>query len=148
MLLIDYDGAGKARVVFDHGEYGNVVGEWFAYTGGAQAKVVISGGFLLPPATHPWFGDLDVDERRALKRRLRVTIDGAVRLDRDVVSYDSSPSLQRWGEGRGPDGRRTFFSGTIERVLRESARSMATGTEERRGDCSRITHAHIHTCSQ
>lgn len=117
MLLIDYNGAGKARVVFDHGEYGAVVGEWFAYTGGAQAKVVISGGPLLPPATHPWFGDLDVDERLALKRRLRVTIDGAVRLDRDVVSYDSSPSLQRWGEGRGPDGRRTFFSGTIERVV-------------------------------
>ena len=120
MLLIDYNGAGKARVVFDHGEYGDVVGEWFAYTSGAQAKVVISGGPLLPPAPHPWFGDLDVDERLALKRRLVVTVDGAVRLDRDVVSYDSSPSLQRWGEGRGPGGRRTFFSGSIERVVPRS----------------------------
>ena len=36
---------------------------------------------------------------------------------RDVVSYDSSPRLQRWGEWRRSDGQVFEFRGDFLRVL-------------------------------
>lgn len=133
-ILLDYDGAKRARFIFNHGEYGDVTGDWFSYVSGARATLRISGGPLLPGESHPWYGSRDEEERMALKRRLRITVDGRVGFDRDVVSYNSSPRLQQWGERREADGTLEKFSGVIERVtsapLDDSwhrARKTATG---------------------
>jgi hypothetical protein len=39
-----------------------------------------------------------------------------MRFDRDVVSYDSSPRLQRWGEWMRADGKFLAFTGSLEAV--------------------------------
>ena len=65
---------------------------------------------------HPWYGKRGDDERLALKRRLRVMVDQQIAFDRDVVSYESSPRLQQWGQWRQIDGKLMAFSGRIERV--------------------------------
>ena len=115
-IFVEYDDKGQVRFVYQHGEYGDVAGDWFSYVAGGRAKATIAGALLLPGVAHPWYGSRGADERRALKRRLRVRVDGQVRLDRDVVSYDSSPHLQNWGKGRQSDGKVAVFSGKIERV--------------------------------
>ena len=116
VLFVDYDGMGQARFVYSHGMEGEVAGAWFDYGPGKKVSVAISGALLLPGVRHPWFDRYAADERRAIKRRLRVKVDGELRFDRDVVSYDSSPRLQRWGEWMQADGKFLAFTGAIEAV--------------------------------
>ena len=113
-LFVDYDGLGRVRFVYAHGVEGQVEGAWFDYTPGKTVSVLISGALLLPGETHPWFDRYAPEERRALKRRLRVSVDRELRFNRDVVSYDSSPRLQRWGEWLRADGKFLVFTGLLE----------------------------------
>jgi hypothetical protein len=113
-IFIEFDSEGRARFVFQHGEFGELMGDWFPIQAGAQATVRLSGAVLLPGVAHPWYGQRQIDERTALKRRLRVSVDEVVRFDRDVVSYDSSPNLQEWGLWRQTDGKIAMFSGQID----------------------------------
>lgn len=115
VVWVEYNAGGRARFVYQHGEHGEVNGDWFSYEEGAQTTVTLAGALLLPGVSHPWYGDREVDARRALKRRLRVSVDGHVRFDRDVVSYDSSPRLLEWGQWRQTDGKIVVSSGRIER---------------------------------
>jgi hypothetical protein len=117
ILWVEYDGPKRARFIFQHGEYGDAAGEWFDYESGARARVEISGALLLPGVTHPWFGDRPAGERLALKRRLRIAVNGRAVFSRDVMSYNSSPRLQHWGEWRRPDGQVFRFRGDFLRVL-------------------------------
>ena len=98
VILLEYDAAGRARFIFSHGEYGEIAGDWFSIAAGGRSRVRLSGALLLPGVAHPWYGGRGMDERRALKRRMRITVDGQLRLNRDVASYDSSPRLQQWGD--------------------------------------------------
>lgn len=96
-VWVDFDGGHRARLVYQHWEYGTANGEWFDYQPGGRSRVRVTGAFLLPPLHHAWYGARSVDERAVLKRRLRITVDGQLRFDRDVPSHDTSPSLVRWG---------------------------------------------------
>ncbi len=117
VVWLDYDRDGqRARFVYQHAEYGEAVGEWFDYEPGGDATVEVSGALLLPGTAHPWFGDMPQAQRLAMKRRLRIVVDGRDRFSRDVPSYDSSPRLQRWGAWREYDGQAFGFSGVIARV--------------------------------
>jgi hypothetical protein len=115
-IFIEFDGEGRGRFVFQHGEFGELMGDWFPIKAGAQATVRLAGAVLLPGLAHPWYEPRGIDERTALKRRLRVSVDGVMRFDRDVVSYDSSPNLQEWGMWRQIDGKITMFTGQIDGV--------------------------------
>ncbi len=115
-IFIEFDGEGRARFVFQHGEFGELMGDWFPSKAGAPATVRLAGAVLLPGLTHPWYEQRGIDERTALKRRLRVSVDGQMRFDRDVVSYDSSPHLQEWGMWRQIDGKIAMFTGQIDGV--------------------------------
>jgi hypothetical protein len=117
ILWIEYDGPKRARFIFQHGEYGDAQGEWFDYESGKRARVEISGALLLPGVAHPWYGERPPEERLALKRRLRILVDTKPVFSRDVVSYDSSPRLQRWGEWRRSDSQVFKFRGDFLRVL-------------------------------
>ena len=116
-LWIDYDGPKRARFVYRHGEYSEVIGQWFDYNSKDRAKVLVSGAFLLPSVAHPWHGERSLAERIARKRRLRVLVNDIEVFNRDVLSYDSSPRLQHWGEAILGDGRVMKFRGDIQRIL-------------------------------
>lgn len=112
-VWVDFDVGNRARFVYQHWEYGTAAGAWFEYQPGARVRVRVSGAFLLPPVHHAWYGRRSADERAVLKRRLRIAVDGVLRLDRDVPSHDTSPSLVRWGcwkIGREPE---VVFPGKI-----------------------------------
>jgi hypothetical protein len=115
-VWVDFDGGGRARFVYQHWEYGSANGAWFTIEQGAAATVRVSGAFLLPPVHHAWYGDRSADERAALKRRLRLAVNGEWRFDRDVPSHDAPPHTVRpgrWRIGRDTDA---LFPGVIERV--------------------------------
>lgn len=103
-LWLELDGYSQARLIYQHGEYGMMDGPWFAYRPGAAAHVRVSGAFLLPPVHHDWYGAKTEQTRVALKRRLRVTVDGQTHFDRDVPSFDASPWFFRWGSWQDPNG--------------------------------------------
>lgn len=117
ILWIDYDGPNRARFVYRHGEYSEVLGRWFNYNASERAKVLVSGAFLLPSISHPWYDERPLAERIARKRHLRVLVNDEAVLDRDVLSYDSSPRLQHWGEAILAGGQGAKFRGDIQRTL-------------------------------
>ena len=97
-IWLDSAGGGRVRFVYQHGEFGTAEGPWFDVSPGGRGAVRIGGAFLLPPAHHAWYGGRSPAERLALKRRLRVTVDGEPRFERDVPSHAASPGEVRWGE--------------------------------------------------
>ena len=115
-VWIDFDEGRRARFVYQHWEYGSANGAWFDLNPGAAATVLVSGAFLLPPAHQAWFGNRPPEERAALKRRLRIAVNGEWRFDRDVPSHDAAPSTVRpgrWRIGRVTDA---LFPGEIGAV--------------------------------
>lgn len=117
VIWIDYDADSRARIAYRHGEYTEVHGRWFDYKSGERAKVLFEGALLLPAVSHPWYGDTDLDERIARKRHLRVLVNDQEVFNRDVLSFDSSPRLQRWGEATIAGGIVSKFRGDIQRIL-------------------------------
>ncbi len=115
-IWIHPDGAGRARFIFQHWDFAETTGPWFAIDPGQPARLRISGAFLLPPAGHPWYGARPDHARAALKRRLRLAVDGQIRFDRDVPSHNSAPWQLRWGEWRvGGSGSTRRYNGTLGR---------------------------------
>lgn len=96
-IWMDFDGAGRMRFVYQHGEYGQMFGGWAPYSAATKARIKVSGAFLLPPTHHRWYGDRSMAERSKLKKRLRLWLDGDLRFDRDVPSYDVAPWQLSWG---------------------------------------------------
>ncbi len=122
ILWLEFNGEGRVRLLYEHGEYGSAVGAWFDYAPGMESSVRVGGALLLPPVTHPWYGPRTPDERSVLKRHLRVRVDGVDRLSRDVPSFDSSPGLQHWGAWHPGDRRpmQTRVSSTAGAPVDES----------------------------
>jgi hypothetical protein len=96
-IFLDYDGRERVRLITQHGEYGEVAGEWFDYAAAKRSTLRISGSLLLPGTGHPWYGNRPIEEREALKRRLRVSVDGRLRFDREMPSFDVSSHQMVWG---------------------------------------------------
>lgn len=97
-LWVRLDGHSRASFETKHGDYGSVLGPEFDYEPGASVSLRLAGAFMDPPPWHEWYGAHSADERMALKRRLRLWVDGTVVFDRDVPSFSSAPWLQTWGE--------------------------------------------------
>jgi len=116
VVFVEYDNLGQSRFVYRHGDYGELSGEWFTVKPGARVNVKMGGALLLPGLAHPWYGARSAEDRQALKRRLWVSVEGQLRFDRNVLSYDSSPHLHRWGEWRDSDGRLSIFAGQLGRI--------------------------------
>ena len=128
VIFIEYDNVGQSRVVYRHGDFGELSGEWFTVKPGARVNVKIGGALLLPGPAHPWYGARSTEERQALKRRLWVVVEGKLRFDRDVLSYDSSPHLHHWGESRDANGKLSMFSGQLERITFQPVDPYRTGS--------------------
>lgn len=116
-IWVEHAGADRVRFMFKHWEFGEVHGAFFPITPGGLARVRISGGPLLPPATHPWYGEASAVAREATKAALRIEVDGVTRFERDVASFDSSVGLQRWGWMRKDDGAVVRFAGEITETV-------------------------------
>ena len=111
VVWVDYGRGDNARIAYQFTDLGRTYGPWFPISPGGSSSIRLSGAFLLPRVGHPWYGHRSRVEQDILKRSLVVTVNGAVRFDRDVPSHDSSPSLQNWGIWRHRDGVVHAFSG-------------------------------------
>jgi hypothetical protein len=118
-IFIEYDQLGRSRFVYRHGDFGELMGGWFTVAPGARVTIKIGGALLLPGVAHPWYGSRSTEERQALKRRLWVRVERELRFDRDVLSFDSSPRLHRWGEWRDVDGKLSMFTGQMAGITFE-----------------------------
>jgi len=134
-IFIDYDAAGRSRFVYRHGEFGELAGEWFQVSPGKKVNVKWGGALMLPGVVHPWYGARSSEERQGLKRRLWVSVDGQRYFNRDVLSFDSSPRLHRWGAAKGIEGDVSMFTGQMNRIsflplnaLGESSRAERRGS--------------------
>ena len=134
VIFIDFDGDGRSRFVYRHGEFGELVGDWFKVTPGTKVTVKWGGALLLPGLVHPWYGARSTEERQALKRRLWVSVDGQLYFNRDVLSFDSSPRLHRWGLARGVDGNVSTFTGQMDQIVFHAVNDAGVNSrEEKRG---------------
>lgn len=133
-IFIEYDQLGRSRFVYRHGDFGELMGGWFMVAPGARVTIKIGGALLLPGVAHPWYGSRSTEERQALKRRLWVRVEGELRFDRDVLSFDSSPRLHRWGEWRDVDGKLSMFTGQMAGITFEPVNVMGLSSSgEKRG---------------
>jgi hypothetical protein len=134
VIFIDFDGVGRSRFVYQHGEFGDLAGDWFKVTPGAKVTVKLGGALLLPGVVHPWYGGRSKEERQALKRRLWVSVDDQLYFNRDVLSFDSSPRLHRWGLAREIDGNLSMFTGQMHQItFRPVNDTGLSSREEKRG---------------
>lgn len=126
-IFLDYDRRERVRLIAQHGEYGEVAGEWFDYAAAKRSTLRISGSLLLPGTGHPWYGNRPMEEREALKRRLRVSVDGRLRFDREMPSFEAAPHQMEWGGTKRAAGwiERVTAVGPDEAWLR--ARERAVG---------------------
>ncbi len=132
-VWVETDGQSQARLSYQHAEFGTAEGSWFAFEPDHTSRIRVSGGFLLPPVEHPWYGVRTGELRAALKRRVRVWVDDQIRFDRDVPSFDSAPWLVRWGSGQLGDAVRRH-PGVLSPVRRrEIDEAWAAGLGTRRG---------------
>jgi hypothetical protein len=78
VLLIRYEGNGRARLsLASQGSFG-ATGEPFDLRPGIARSAFISMGSLLPPEGHPMIDGLDEPDAAYLRRLARVTIDGEI----------------------------------------------------------------------
>ncbi|MEI6107478.1 MAG: hypothetical protein WCR49_10745, partial [Opitutae bacterium] len=96
-IWVETDGGSNARFIYQHWDYGETASPWFPIDRSRSSLVRFSGAFLLPPPTHAWYGDRTESERLAMKRRLRISVDGQLRFDRDVPSHNAAPWTLHWG---------------------------------------------------
>lgn len=133
-LWVETDGRSLARLIYKHADYSTAEGPWFTFEPDHTSRIRVSGGFLLPPVQHLWYGARAGELRAALKRRVRVLVDDLVRFDRDVPSFDSAPWLVRWGSGQLGDGMVRRNPGLLSTVRRlETDDAWATELGARRG---------------
>lgn len=134
-IWVHADGEGRARFVFQHWDYGETNGPWFSIKTGQSVRVRIAGAFLLPPQDHAWYGNRPDYVRAMLKHRLRISVDGQVRFDRDVPSFNSAPWQLRWGEWQlGGQGIVHRYEGSMRGLrLQPIDEAWLAGSRERRG---------------
>lgn len=133
-IWLDDDGGGRVRFVYQHWEYGTAEGAWFEKGPNPVARIRLSGGFLLPPVVHPWYGSKSAVERAALKDHLRITVDSVVRFDRDVPSFNPAPWQLHWGRWRLSNGEDLFYPAEIARPRRVAPdETRIQGLADRRG---------------
>ena len=114
-ILVKYTAPGRARLVFDHQDFGGAEGTEFDLCPGKPRKVEIHLGTLCPPEWHPWY---DTQPPGSVRQRTRVTIrlDGIEVLARDMVCYQGSSNQIVLGRRRGWQYGAERFNGKVQLV--------------------------------
>lgn len=90
LLHVTYRHDGAVRFGLDHWGKAGLTTEWIEPTASAHT-LEFSSGALYPSERDTALAALSLDERRALKERVRLVFDGRVVLDAGLAAYDSSP---------------------------------------------------------
>ena len=124
-LYVFYTDAGHIQFGFEHTSYGGPMTKPpVAVDYGAEHRVEVQMGSLYPPVEHPFFAGMPAPEIAAMKRTLRVLLDGREVLAGQYDFYDASPGAVAVGFNPVQDAFGRRFSGQIvgiERVLTPAA---------------------------
>jgi hypothetical protein len=114
-ILVKYTTPGRARLVFDHQDFGSVEGAEFDLSPGRPHRLEVRFGTLCPPEWHPWY---DTQPPESVRQRAHVAIrlDGIEVLARDMVCYQGSSNQIVLGRRRGWQYGEKRFSGKVQLV--------------------------------
>lgn len=111
-LFVHYTGEDSLRFGLEHTSRGNVIGRVVIVDMTKEHVLRMEMGSLYPPVAHPYFDGMEQIKRRERQRLVRVWLDGAVVLERNMECYDASgfsPDIghsgRRLGFGRPFSGR-------------------------------------------
>lgn len=86
----------------------------------ATHRLSIEAGSLYPAQDHPYFAGASSDEIKAIKRRLRVALNGVPYLVGDFDFYDTTPGFVTFGQNRISDYIGRHFTGEKLVAVRKS----------------------------
>ena len=102
---IEYLTADRARLTFFHAGLGHLRGREFTIPSSRRIVVEMECGALLPPWTHPMFGDWSRAEYETASRQLRARVDGVEVLAGMIGCHGANPADLMIGGARGLIGR-------------------------------------------
>lgn len=112
-VFVNYLGERRARLGFEHTNFGGFSGEAFEMRPGEVRRVRVELGSLYPPRAHPFWARFEPGHGRYLQRLVRVTIDGEEVLRSMADTYDAVA----WEPELGTETKRLAlgerFTGTI-----------------------------------
>ncbi len=114
-VFVRYLDSNRASLGFFHTELGAIESRPFAVPPGVVRNVDITLGSLSPPTGHPAFSGWSRSSIDQLHRRLRLTIDGKLLLDQDMLFHTASPGNRSIG-GIAKKPAFAKFSGAISHV--------------------------------
>ncbi|HVW21307.1 MAG TPA: hypothetical protein VHC86_08835 [Opitutaceae bacterium] len=112
-LFVHYLGADSIQFGLEHTSRGTFLGPPVGLDSARPHVLRIDLGSLYPPAADPYFDRMPPDEARRRQRTLRVTLDGRVALDRELVFYDASGPVPSVGSAGDRPAFPQGFSGRI-----------------------------------
>jgi len=118
LLHVTYRADGAVRFGLDHWGHRGLLSDWLVLDPRGEHVIEFSSPSLYPPDRHTLLADLSPDGRRALKERLRLTIDGRVVFDDRFPAYESSP--YDVVPGRNAIGSSSSVYGFTGRILESS----------------------------
>ncbi len=120
-IFVRYESKGQIRLGFDHWGHMGFLSDLLPIDFSVNHILEIQMGALFPPAGHVLLSELNTNQIEQLKTRVRLVLDGAVVMDIDQPSFESSP--YDVFIGRNAIGGSTCvyeFSGDIKSVSRLS----------------------------
>jgi hypothetical protein len=115
-VLLEYVDATHVRIGLSQTGNPTVFGEPLAVDFSILHRVEIDAGFLCPPPGHPVYRGWSATDIERVRSRLEVKMDGHPVLKRTQNFHYSTPGVVWIAEGNAPDGARTRFTGTIQRM--------------------------------
>jgi hypothetical protein len=112
-LVVHYDAPGRVTFALEHSSYGHFLGPQLEIKAGVPHRVLVEMGSIYPPSEHPFFDSLTPVEAKLCQRTMRVSVDGALALERDIPFYDAASLQPSIGESGDRPGYRHPFSGKI-----------------------------------
>jgi hypothetical protein len=118
-LGISYLPGNRAQLSFVHAGSAAIVGPAFDIPADRDVALEARFGSLLPPYGHPAFSGWTREGYEAVKRNLRVTVNGSDELRASLDCYEASPLSTRVGRsGWVTDEMQRAFTGSVERLER------------------------------